>query len=375
MEQQRLLIVLRCMKNCGFDHVGAFLVTLFTPAKHGDASPAVTQIVSAFLQKRTHPGSQPIDVLELMYSHPKAEAYDTRGQPIPVSFPSLPRHSRPRQERPLKTLPIVSSNSTRGDVLDWTLAHVILPRVDFERDQLLAYENGLSIHNSSIKWKSILEWDASKLQDIAALQAPTVFACISTLCINKDSRKKLESAVAQSQPQSSSEVVGCDRDSTTMLPTPGVEPTVTADAEELQLRIRRDPWLVTTTQIMSALNVSYQYATSFLTFVGCILFVSNAPGRIYRILGRLGLSVSHSTTLKRLNVLAEDASNRVCSWGQEVKDGPPYVFVLWDNVNKRKKPSQITLATQDHMNNGTASTVIRLEDIPLGALDLLRRVS
>ena len=81
-EQQRLLLVLRCINNCGFDHLGDFLVTLFAPPVDEEALDPVTQTVSAFLQKRTYAGTHPIDVIKLMYCPPKAEKYDRAGQPI-----------------------------------------------------------------------------------------------------------------------------------------------------------------------------------------------------------------------------------------------------------------------------------------------------
>ncbi len=106
------------------------------------------------------------------------------------------------------------------------------------------------------------------------------------------------------------------------------------------------PLQVATTHVMSALNLSYKYATSFQTFFGTCLFVANAPRRVFRMAGRLGLSVSHSTLLKRLRQLAKDSGRRVKRLGASVKDSAVSFLIVWDNVNKRQRPWQTTLSKQ-----------------------------
>ncbi|KAI0357409.1 hypothetical protein OH77DRAFT_1422261 [Trametes cingulata] len=349
--EQRLQISLQLVYNCGFKSIGDFLVALFTP--HEAPAETVEKKVSAFLRNQTRAGHRPIDVIRLMYCHSASETYDEHGQPARVAFPSLPRHARRRAERCKAVFSETSlANSTRGDVLEWAVSKIILPRVDFERSQLLSHENRLSIHGP-VKWETLLAWDTQGIEDIIAREAPVIFATLSSLCVSKGIRKKLQQAAAAGED----------------------EPSNYTDSEsepdpEVNLNIRRDPWLVVTFMVLTALHIAYQFATSFPTIFAIILFVAGTPSRVYRVLGRMGVSIAYSTTIDRLRALAEDSSNRVRSWGSSVKDGQPTFQLLWDNVNKHRKAWQTTLSNQSDMQNGTAATVVKLEDVPEGALRL-----
>lgn len=166
---RRVLIVLRCIKNCGFEHLGEFLAELFSP--HDNPHDTHKRMLSAFLSKRSWPGSQPIDIIRLIYAHKASEIYLSTGQPAEVSFPSLPRHARPRSQRLLASLsPSDSPNSTRGDILDWALCQLVLPQVDSETGVLLQHQNGFSIHEGLVRWDTLLDWDAAKADEIIATQ-------------------------------------------------------------------------------------------------------------------------------------------------------------------------------------------------------------
>lgn len=188
-------------------------------------------------------------------------------------------------------------------------------------------------------------------------QAPALYSVLTTLCVSPRQRKLLAAAV-MGQAGSAGPPPDIPDGTGGVLP-----PEVPEEDESEGLNMRRDPWLVCLTclhwiirlhslcQVSSfltftGLHVRYQFATAFPTLVGVILFVTGAPLRAFRVLSRLGVSVSYHTTMDRLRTLADDASRRIRALGRLVKDAPPSFLVLWDNVNKQHHAWQTTLSNQ-----------------------------
>lgn len=55
-------------------------------------------------------------------------------------------------------------------------------------------------------------------------------------------------------------------------------------------------------------------------------------------------------------------------WGKTIESGKPECQVAFDNVNENQKSWDASLGHADVMRSGTAATVIKLEDVPPGAL-------
>lgn len=113
----------------------------------------------------------------------------------------------------------------------------------------------------------------------------------------------------------------------------------------------------------------YRYATLFASIIGVFLFTCNANRDIVSILSRVGLSISYSAVLGILNVLAADADFHLRAWGAATEKNSPAFLLLFDNINKMQRAWQVTLGHRDQVQSGTAATLIRLEDIPSGAMD------
>ncbi len=97
---------------------------------------------------------------------------------------------------------------------------------------------------------------------------------------------------------------------------------------------------------LSALHVSYQYATVFPTFLSVNFFVAGVPSRAFRMLGRCGLTLAYSTTINRLRTLAMDAGHDIRRIGARAEQNPLEGLLVWDNVNKNKKVEMRTLSHQ-----------------------------
>ncbi len=134
-------MVLNFIKSSGFDSFGEFLTVVFsTPGPDDPLPPVLSSHTAAFFGKQGRLGTHPIDVIRLMYEYPRSEKYTTTGAPQPRVLPSLPRHARPRHERLRPTIPAVdqADMSTRADIADWALSHVVLPAIDKELKTLCA---------------------------------------------------------------------------------------------------------------------------------------------------------------------------------------------------------------------------------------------
>lgn len=116
------------------------------------------------------------------------------------------------------------------------------------------------------------------------------------------------------------------------------------------------------------LTMRYRYATLFQTLMGLILFISRAPRNIYNILSRIGLSVAYKTVTDKLRQFAKDSQRQIDEWSRGGDNDPLRAQVVYDNVNKMRRAWQKVLGRQDTVQNGTTAILIKLEDVPPGAL-------
>lgn len=66
--------------------------------------------------------------------------------------------------------------------------------------------------------------------------------------------------------------------------------------------------------------------------------------------------------------MAADSDAQLHAYGAAVQLSEPTFLLLFDNVNKMQRAWQQTLGRQDEVKSGTAATLIRLEDVPPGAM-------
>ncbi|KAF7334169.1 hypothetical protein MVEN_02323000 [Mycena venus] len=391
-KEDRLLVAFRCMQEAGFETIGDYFLAVLD---HEDNKhPPVYHSVSSFLQcrgvdARTHP----ISIVQKIFADPRSKkrigAHDED-----LRF-DLPRYALPPSQRLLPDLPQPAKNSTHNALINWAL-QLIVARWKQEADLLLdpffgfVRERRRDEPAEIFSWSDVLNWSMTKSQETIAVNAPAMFACLTSVAVNDKAAKKLTRAAEDKHIPALSEASVRGRE-----PAPEPEPTPgqasssrpdSADADSddsdtehdgeavpistgVPPKMRRDPWLGVTVAILMLLYFRYRYAIVFPTFIGIFLFTCNAHRDVFVLLCRVGLSVGYSTVLDTLHVLAMDSATQLHAFGASVQVCQPMFLLLFDNINKMQRAWQQVLGRQDTVSSGTAATLVGLEDVTEEAMD------
>ncbi|KAJ7306173.1 hypothetical protein DFH08DRAFT_976103 [Mycena albidolilacea] len=328
-KEDRLLVAFRCMQEAGFETIGDYFLAVLD---HDDNKhPPVYHSVSSFLQCR---------------------GVDTRAHDEDLRF-DLPRYALPPRNASYRT----SRNPPKIE------ADLLLdPFFGFVR------ERRRDEPAEKFSWSDILNWSMTKNQEISAVNAPAMFACLTSVAVNDKAAKQLTRAAEDKHIPASSEASVPGRE-----PAPEPEPTpgkasssrpdsvdagsddsdTEHDGEAVPIstgvppKMRRDPWLGVTVAILMLLYFRYRYAIVFPTFIGIFLFTCNTHRDVFVLLCRVGLSVGYSTVLDTLHVLAMDSATQLHAFGALVQVCQPMFLLLFDNVNKMQRAWQQVLGRQD----------------------------
>ncbi|KAH7867816.1 uncharacterized protein C8R40DRAFT_1063573 [Lentinula edodes] len=361
--QERLLVVFNCMSLAGFSCFGAFLFAAFQ-CKVTFQNPSVSKTIANFLHcPRLDSDEHPLSIIKLIYNHPKSQAFENHAPKMP-SF-SLPHYALPPSSRNLLTVRICSeqkNNTTRNAILDWAVQRVI-EHVDDEAEKLTQLKTVSKGWKEKVNWDSILNWSMSETQETLALTAPVIFFFVTTIAVSRFQRKKLDAKAmgvtcGETEHSLDEEAI----DDLPQLPTKGYKKLISKSL--------RDPWLGSTTVILTLLYLRYRYAAVFPTIMGIFLFSTNTNREVINVVSRLGLSTAYSTILATLHILAADSASVLRNFGAALEYGPPNFLLLFDNVNKNRRAWKQSLLNQDIMSCGTAATLIVLENVLPGALDM-----
>lgn len=104
--------------------------------------------------------------------------------------------------------------------------------------------------------------------------------------------------------------------------------------------------------------------------MGMFLFSCNTSRSTFSILNRIGISVAYSTTKQRLDDLGSRALNKLHIIADLALAGKAFFCIIYDNINKHLRAWNQTIDNENHVQNGTAGTMVMLEDVEDGALDL-----
>ncbi|KIM45745.1 hypothetical protein M413DRAFT_24877 [Hebeloma cylindrosporum] len=350
--EDKLLVILRCIKSLGFDSLGDFFAVLFA-REGGDLKyqkhRVVVASITSFLQcQSVDARAHPLAIVDAIFRHPYSQVFEHR-KPVKPQF-NLPRYALPPTIRMKPSAIQLYSNTTRNALLDWAM-HRILERVDDEA-QLLEPSLGLvwsPAMKRKLTWDVVLGWSMKEMEETVSTTAPIIFSILTTISVNKNTRKRIEPGVTPTNSDSENE---------------------SSDARHSgsDKGFRRDPWLATTVSILALLYLRYRFAILFPTLIGIFLFTCNANRDIYAVLGRIGITIAYTSVLGCLQSLAADSSGKLLEWGKRTELSQPGFLVLFDNVNKMQRAWQSTIGNQDEVKSGTASTLVELEDIPPRAL-------
>ncbi|KAJ6612595.1 hypothetical protein B0H10DRAFT_2436884 [Mycena sp. CBHHK59/15] len=256
-------------------------------------------------------------------------------------------------------------NHTQNALINWAL-QVIIACWKKEAELLLnpifgfVRERRQDEAAERFSWFDVLNWSMTKNQEIIAVNAPAMFACMTSVVVNNRAQKTLNRAARATSnlPPAEPDSDDTDDEDQDVTLSTGVPP-----------KMRRDPWLGTTITILMLLYFRYRYAIIFPTFIGLFLFTCNAHRDVFTLLSRIGLSVSYSMALQTLHAPAADSATQLQLYGAAVAVGQPMFLLLFDNINKMQQAWQQVLGRRDTLTSGTAVTLIGLEDVTEEAMD------
>ncbi|KAF8231490.1 hypothetical protein L208DRAFT_1459229 [Tricholoma matsutake] len=339
----------KCMKNAGFDTIGELLAAMFSKELWGSESTrhlTVSHSVAAFLRCQSiDPHQFPVVIVDAMYHHPSSQTF-VNCIPSPPQF-NVPQYACPPSERLLPDDHLLAKNTTRNALLAWSLSRV-LHHVDKEVDALLHPSHGLtwlSTADHKLSWCTIIDWSLTQAQETIANQSPMIFAMLTTISVGRRAWKQLRGATnsilmdteSMSEDQTSRRFEESSDEEDT---APPVEPGQTKDT-------------------LSA-GVPKGMFYRVLRY-HCLCFFTS-------VLGRVGLSVAYSSVLSTLHTLAADSDILLRVWGATTEIGEPRFLFLFDNVNKMQHAWQSIIGWEDEVKSGTAATLIKLKDVPPGAM-------
>ncbi|EIN09490.1 hypothetical protein PUNSTDRAFT_133283 [Punctularia strigosozonata HHB-11173 SS5] len=362
--EDRLLVVLRAIDRAGFRSIGALLNALF--AEHHSKHQAVFQGVASFLRCREHipdPQLRPAAIVKAIFDHPKSQVYDN-GKAQPPSWSFLPTYAKPPSQRSLTPGSNSSRKgilSTRNSLLQWAITEV-LATVDREMETLLRPEHGFtSAKATKLTWDDLLAFDLPAMEEKLATLAPTVFSILTTAGISRRARRRLSADVVRDEEMEAEEDQHVEED---------MEVEAEAEDAEHARRADRNVFMGITVIMLICMFFRTRCANVFATITGLILFSCNAHRDVYAFLSQVGLSIGYSTVHSKLGLLALDSAAKITSWGKSASStGHLTCLILYDNVNKAHQAWRQVLGRQNDIENGTATTLVRLVDVPEGALD------
>ncbi|KAJ7691532.1 hypothetical protein B0H17DRAFT_1285787 [Mycena rosella] len=361
--EDRLLVVIRAIRQAGFPTIGSFLAALLERKYNKHSS--VYNSVAAFLRgAEADPAHHPVAIVDKIFHHVKSQNWKD-GVPEEPCF-SLPRYAPLRLDRNL--IP-PGSNSTRNALIDRALQR-ILERAGKEANLVIDPIHGCSGSFAvgttvAVNPRTRKMLDKAALGDTQSSSDPEPVLPPSGTTTESDTSQELPFHPDSADPSAS----GSSGETVPL----AVEPDAESDEDEQEpedppllnsfsAKIgRRDPWQTVTASILVLLYFRYRFALVFPMLIGLFAFTCNANRELVSLLCRLGLAVSYQTTLATLHVLAADADTQLKLLG-------PRILLLFDNVNKMQRAWQATLGHKDEVKSGTASTAIKLEDVPAGAL-------
>ena len=104
--------------------------------------------------------------------------------------------------------------------------------------------------------------------------------------------------------------------------------------------------------------------------IGLVLFSCNTNRFIYRLLSRLGITSAYSTVNRQLHELSSSVLNTLRQLGERIKNKEVSVIWIYDNIQRNYVPEAQSITHKAEMHTGTAATILIMEDVPKGTLDL-----
>ncbi|KAK7025401.1 hypothetical protein VNI00_016038 [Paramarasmius palmivorus] len=260
--------------------------------------------------------------------------------------------------------------TTQQRLSNWALQRT-LQCINEEANRLTSVGYFIRAPKAQVNWNLLTQFDLGKAQQYMIETAPALFSVLTTVALSDEAKRCCiqnpgPTIATASSPDENHEDINAFINSSGQSTTTNVPSESTVPHP---LGTRWNPWLGVTVVMLILIHFRYQWAIIFPTLIGMFLFTCNANRDVFALLGRIGLSISYSATQTVLETLANDSSNRLKAFSAILEHGEPTFQLLFDNVNKMKQVWQLKLGKSEEVKSGTATTLVRLEDVPPGVLN------
>ncbi|KAF8596322.1 hypothetical protein BDV93DRAFT_572129 [Ceratobasidium sp. AG-I] len=317
-EQEKLDEILALISDFGWT-LGYFLLLLFSNFRasedlnNPERTSSHSRFVSFFLSgasSNTNTSLQ--NILTAIYNHPDSSPTQTRAYGSNSATPVNDHTPMARHQMLLWSVIIVR-------------AHIVK-----EATSLARATAGLHLPIARQDWETVMQFSVQTLRNCILLTAPVLYSSIVSVATSPNAS----------------------------LPTaPGL-------MGGLESSRSRDPKIVSVVVILMMVVSRNMRANFFQKVIGVWLFACSAPAHIYRVLCRVGLSVSYNTVLYTLRQLSQhsiESTKRIAAKLQ--------FLIIFDNINRQRKFWTPSLGQQDQIMSGTAATLVELTECSPDAFD------
>ncbi|KAG9086684.1 hypothetical protein FS749_003452 [Ceratobasidium sp. UAMH 11750] len=352
-KKQKTETILAYMAESNRYNLGDFLAHIFAPQPGLD--PSALNSISYWLKGQSRAGTRPAEIVDAIYRHKDSIQRDEKHQVLRPSFSDLTPPIHPpwfinTQPQDVSLLPVspdgaLSTNRVNSrEGLDELMVRGTLQLVEREA-QLLADKDVGLMRSAGMTWDDIECLSRDNQEPAIRQQAPVIWAILSTIVL-------------------------CQAGSSSAAPEVSVRGTRPGPRF-------RDTVPAIMIVIFMLISLRNPLVNCFQAIMAVFMFACNAHKLLYQVTNRIGLSTSHSTLHGLLGRLGQSAIAELRNMARRAwesacdptRQPQQYFLLVFDNVNKFQLARNQTVATKNHMKNGTAATAIAVEDAEPGAFD------
>ncbi|KAF8318295.1 uncharacterized protein EI90DRAFT_3021078 [Cantharellus anzutake] len=317
--------------------LGKFLSVIFDLQSRKDALlPSAHQKVNNFLKGYNDWGTQPVDIVRLIFEHDFGRDMGCQ----PTYHPLPPFTSHPHQEaaggfpasaKGIQATSFYEHQDFSGKGSEKSLKQYFAQKALKEVDQemmLLASDKILKAsEHTALTWEKVTGFSFTQIQGRVREKTPLLWTILTTSTIGSNVshlEKAHEDAI-----------------------------------EAVEARIDgTHGWFGCTVSILILAYFHYVKANMLQTVLGNVLFTTNAHRSLHSILGHVGLVTAYSNTLERLHSLGQDKKAMLNALGCTLAAGKIRIHLVYNNINQYHRAWRANLTNQNKLESGTAATVI-----------------
>ncbi|KAG9088737.1 hypothetical protein FRC06_001900 [Ceratobasidium sp. 370] len=312
-------------------HLGDFLQHLFHSETLLKLSPSSQQALEKWIQGGSRVGTRPAEIVDAIYRHPSGLtryhnvlSRATFSDLLPPADPPSVTNAHPQHVSllPNSSTALCAKQTNSREGLEELMARGTLSLVECEAQMLADPRNGLN-RSAGMTWDDIDSLSRENQEQTIRDTAPLIWAIFSTISLARATSTGTNDHAGQQKARSA---------------IPAIIFTISMLISFRHLRV------------------------NFLQAVMAVfLFACNTHNTLHGHLNRLG-----DSAIQKLQEVGTRAYQSACNLPNV---SPQFFLLVFDNVNKFHLARKQTVSSKNQMKNGTAATMILLEDVPPGALD------